>query len=45
MRSIDNDYKTYVDAEWFKPFMYVQKKIVRHVCKRLRTDIKNIKRT
>ena len=34
MRSIDYDYKIYMDVEWFEPFMYEHKKIVGHVCKR-----------
>ena len=34
MKSIDYDYKIYIDVEWFDPFMYEHEKIVEHVCKR-----------
>ena len=26
MRSVDYDYKIYIDVEWFKAFMYVHRK-------------------
>ena len=44
MKSIDYDYKIYIDVEWFEPFMYEHKKKSSSTCVNVQKEQIHIQR-